>query len=303
MVSTRQYFNTFQLRLSNNMAGKGSQEFTPDAELSAICNKLWELDENRLEPGVDYEIDLQGYTSYGNKVDQARDPLFSRVDEGVLQKPTFKAFISLLDNYTSETGVSEWVTSEEIKENQIFIDRIMETKVMQLAYKVLLKKGKISGTVRDFKHDLYDLWFKLYKRTRGREKADSSGFEHVFVGETKNKEVIGFHNWIQFYLEEKRGNVDYTGWIPPRRRGKGKAVADNSAQLVKLQFKWKDTVKPAGSSFIGTSPEFEMALYTILYYIGKKAYQLEIEDYDVEIVVHSMCNKLGSAYPKALSQV
>ncbi|XP_054772970.2 poly(U)-specific endoribonuclease-A-like [Lytechinus pictus] len=290
------------------MAGKGSQEFTPDAELSAICNKLWELDENRLEPGVDYEIDLQRYTYYGNKgnVDQARDPLFSRVDEGVLQKPTFKAFISLLDNYTSETGVSEEETSEEIKENQIFIDRIMETKVMQHAYKVLLEKGEISGTVRDFKHALYDLWFKLYRRTKGMEKGecDSSGFEHVFVGETKNKEVTGFHNWIQFYLEEKRGNVDYTGWIRPRRRGKGKAVADNSAQLVTLQFKWKDTVKPVGSSFIGTSPEFEMALYTILYFIGKNgANQLEIEDYDVEIVVHFMGNKLGSSYPVALSQV
>ena len=41
---------------------------------------------------------------------------------------------------------------------------------------------------------------------------DSSGFEHVFVGETRRtKEVIGFHNWIQFYLQEKRGNVDYMG--------------------------------------------------------------------------------------------
>lgn len=42
---------------------------------------------------------------------------------------------------------------------------------------------------------------------------DSSGFEHVFVGETRGKEVIGFHNWIQFYLQEKAGNVDYKGYI------------------------------------------------------------------------------------------
>ena len=44
---------------------------------------------------------------------------------------------------------------------------------------------------------------------------DSSGFEHVFVGETRgDKEVIGLHNWIQFYLQEKRGNIDYKGFLP-----------------------------------------------------------------------------------------
>ena len=43
---------------------------------------------------------------------------------------------------------------------------------------------------------------------------DSSGFEHVFVGETRGeKEVIGLHNWIQFYLQEKRGNIDYKGFF------------------------------------------------------------------------------------------
>lgn len=45
---------------------------------------------------------------------------------------------------------------------------------------------------------------------------DSSGFEHVFVGETKGQDVIGFHNWIQLYLQEKLGNVDYKGYF---RRG------------------------------------------------------------------------------------
>jgi len=45
---------------------------------------------------------------------------------------------------------------------------------------------------------------------------DSSGFEHVFVGEIKEDQVVGFHNWITFYLQEKKGLIDYHGYF---RRG------------------------------------------------------------------------------------
>ena len=33
------------------------------------------------------------------------------------------------------------------------------------------------------------------------------------TGETRDKSVIRFHNWIQFHLQEKAGNVDYKGYM------------------------------------------------------------------------------------------
>jgi len=122
-------------------------------------------------------------------------------------------FVALLDNYKAATGVSEEVTPEEVKENRDFIDAIMETKVMKRTHEYLATCGKAPNHVGEFKRYIYDIWFKLYRRTKGSRALDSSGFEHVFVGETRDKEPIGFHNWIQFYLEEKAGKVDYQGYI------------------------------------------------------------------------------------------
>ena len=85
---------------------------------------------------------------------------------------------------------------------------------MKKTQQYLVSKGKSSPDLMQFKRQLYDIWFRMYRRTKGSQALDSSGFEHVFVGETRNsKAVIGFHNWIQFYLQEKAGNVDYQGYI------------------------------------------------------------------------------------------
>ena len=31
-----------------------------------------------------------------------------------------------------------------------------------------------------------------------------TGFEHVFVGEESRGKITGLHNWIQYYIEEKK---------------------------------------------------------------------------------------------------
>ena len=57
------------------------------ANISEACNKLWELDSNRLVYGRDYELQLQCCRRF-NDGDVASKPLFAKVDSSVFEKPT-----------------------------------------------------------------------------------------------------------------------------------------------------------------------------------------------------------------------
>ena len=138
---------------------------------------------------------------------------------------------------------------------------------------------------------LHDIWFKAYGRSRGGRE-DSSGFEHVFVGEVKNDKVSGFHNWIQLYIEEKKGALDYRGYIKPR--GQNEATADDDDHVLTLQFAWNGVEKAVGTSFMGTSPEFEMALYTTCFLVGGEENHITL-DTGVDVFALSIrCYRMGS---------
>ncbi|MFS7924070.1 putative endoU ribonuclease, endoribonuclease EndoU, poly(U)-specific endoribonuclease [Helianthus anomalus] len=268
-------------------------------DLGKACNKLWELDYNRLTPGKDYEIDCgEGKKSY-QKQDMAEGSLFTWLSEDVLTKPTISRFCSLLDNYNPHEGYKEQVTSQEKQEQAAFIEEICRTAPIKYLYKYLCAKGVVSGDYQEFKGLLTSLWFDLYGR--GGTSSCSSAFEHVFVGEIKNRgeqSVSGFHNWLQFYMEEAKGRVDYQGYIFPRRRGE---TPDLETQLLTLQFEWNGVLKSVSSTMIGVSPEFEIALYTLCFYMGGEDNYVELGPYYVNIKCYRLGNKLGSAFPIAES--
>jgi len=261
-----------------------------DNGLNNWCEELWKNDKNRLTPDQDYELDLQGRTRFSyDGPDMAADPLFASVSREALARPTYKAFVALLDNYETATGVAEEVTPKELRENWEFINACYKTDCMRLCYQYLKFKKIINKSPEEFKQDLYDMWFKMYRRSRETRKFDSSGFEHVFVGETRgDKEVIGFHNWIQFYLQEKAKNVDYKGFM----------ASDRNPHLLTVQFSWKGEVKPKGGIFIGVSPEFELALYTVCYMLGEHSYKITLGGEEVIIKCHQTAGKIGTCYPQ-----
>uniref|UniRef100_A0A3Q0T1Z9 Uridylate-specific endoribonuclease n=1 Tax=Amphilophus citrinellus TaxID=61819 RepID=A0A3Q0T1Z9_AMPCI len=277
-----------------------------DQELTKVLNQLWRQDKNRLKPGTDYKISLQGkagYVAQGSNYarDKAKAPLFAYVNEDKLKSiETYKYFISLLDNYEMSTGVSETVTSEELKENELFIDAILKTDVMKCAHQYLVKKGQSPSDPAQFKRQLYNMWFRLYHRERSGGE-DSCGFEHVFVGESKyGQEIIGLHNWVQFYLQEKHGHVDYKGY----KARDNKDTPDEDDHVLNLQFSWKGLVKPVGGSFIGVSPEFEFALFTIIFLMSTEkmtSVVVKVDEYMLELVVCRHGQSIGTSYPKLLS--
>ncbi|KAJ8398885.1 hypothetical protein AAFF_G00417930 [Aldrovandia affinis] len=276
-----------------------------DQELSTIMNELWKLDTNRLKAGTDYTISLQGKAGYvphgsNNARDHAQSPLFSYVDESKLKSmKTYSHFMNLLDNYEMSTGVSESVTEDELAENYRFLDSILETEVMKRAHSYLVSKGKSRSDLRLFKNQLYDIWFRLYHRDRSGGE-DSCGFEHVFVGETKyGKEILGFHNWVQFYLQEKHKHLDYKGY-----KASHNDKPDDNDHVLNVQFSWNGLVKPVGSCFVGVSPEFEVALFTIVFLVsnGRSTHAVvNVDEYQLEVVVYRHGHSIGTSYPKLLS--
>eukprot|EP00834_Sanchytrium_tribonematis_P004305 NODE_204_length_12954_cov_1.347880.p4 type:complete len:326 gc:universal NODE_204_length_12954_cov_1.347880:5988-6965(+) len=252
---------------------------------SAALQKLWDLDVR-----LNININRQGKTTVFNRGDKAKDPLFSSMDLKSLS-PSFQSFIALLDNYTKETGKAEKHGSIELEEQKSFIAAVLKTPVGNYLRSYLTGCG-VSQNAEKY---LIDLWFGLQKRDTHQ---DSSPFEHVFVGEIRNNKVIGMHNWVQAYCEEQKGVFDYQGFVTSPYK---------SQYVTNVQFTWHGYMKQVSSMFIGTTPEFELAMYTISYlHIVKnnlESIDAIFDSVPLKITVHTFGKgKIGGAYPEIARQ-
>ncbi|XP_031568545.1 poly(U)-specific endoribonuclease-B-like isoform X1 [Actinia tenebrosa] len=261
-------------------------------DIGSICQTLWNADNNSLVNGVDFQLNLQKQLRYSNRYDMASRKLFLRVNEQKLKSPTFVAFKALLDNYVRKTGITESSSSQEKSEISRFLTVIMGTKPIKALHKYLVLRRKAPTSESSFKHTLKVMWFYFYRRKAYR---DSSGFEHVFLGEIKTKKratkTSGFHNWLQFYLEEKQNSVNYYGFF---------RVKKNTAPVqVKLQLSWHNYLKPVTSFFLGTSPEFEIGLYTACFVLRpNRRCTCAVNGQTIAIQSYTYSKKyVGSAYP------
>ncbi|XP_045181185.1 uridylate-specific endoribonuclease-like [Mercenaria mercenaria] len=251
---------------------------SPTDPLSAVMNDIWDSDTNRL-------------TSSEVVINTAGNKLFTSVTEDKFSLPTFQAFINLLNNYERKIGVAEILLENSYQEIETFLDAVLATETMAIANVYLLSNGKVGTSPTAFRDTLKELWFNLYSRSSSQSFDDSSGFEHVMVGELKGSTVSGFHSWIQFYLEEKAGSLTYT------------SMASQAEPNMKgAAFTWYGGSKSKGSFFLGTSPEFDMALYSIcalMYPNARCNFTLKGNSVSVQTwdIGHKPGSQIGSAYP------
>lgn len=74
---------------------------------------------------------------------------------------------------------------------------------------------------------------------------------------------------------------------------------DSETQLLTIQFEWNGVTKSVSSTLVGVSPEFEIALYTLCFYMGGENNYVELGPYPVNIKCYRLGNNIGSAFPVA----
>mmetsp|Transcript_26986 Transcript_26986/g.104950 ORF Transcript_26986/g.104950 Transcript_26986/m.104950 type:complete len:116 (+) Transcript_26986:324-671(+) len=105
------------------------------------------------------------------------------------------------------------------------------------------------------------------------------------------------HNWIQLLVQERKSELNYLGYITSR--GVDGDEEPGSEYLMSISFDWKGATKTVGSSFFGTSPEFEMALYTLFFLCGGERNPVKLADrYNIDVVCYTFAGRyIGTCYP------
>jgi len=137
------------------------------------------------------------------------------VNPEAFQIPTIQKVFSIFDNYQLDTHTNEYISPTQRQEESLLVDTFLNTNVMSAAMRFLAAKGFIRQDYYEYKDTLRRIWFNLF--SRGQGKIGSTGFEHIFMAETKQTdsgtEVLGLHNWIFFNAEEIKRHIDYLGYI------------------------------------------------------------------------------------------
>ncbi|XP_044013260.1 poly(U)-specific endoribonuclease homolog [Aphidius gifuensis] len=275
---------------SNPTYSKGNQ--VTDDDLVKLSEALFIKDANNAYRYIN--LNLQKQTTGSNKKDESPQPLFT-VNSQAFNIPTIAKVITIYDNYKLDTRENEYISPAQRNEESLLVDTFLSTNVMSAAMRFLADKGFIAKDYYAYKDVLRKIWFNLY--SRGDGKIGSSGFEHVFLTEIKlGTELTGLHNWIYFNAEEVKKRANYLGYIK-------KVDLGDKAAILSVHATFNGLDKPITTIFVGTSPELEMALYTVCFFVrSEKSCPVSLGGTKFNIITHKFKYRgnelIGSAYPE-----
>ena len=273
-----------------------------NADKTDIFAFIWDLPESHIrttrigdnEKPIDAKAQVilheQGRAKGCLDQDNAPKPLLELKDKTVLDEPTFKTFIALLDNYTAvekkpeltfaQSGDQRWV------EVDTFLDAVFDSVPVQVAVAHIKNDLSPESSLAEIRKMTRKMWFEPYTNRYRSDQPFCVGFEHVFVGEDESNatgapncddRVGGYHSWIKFYLEQQAGKVNYLGYDYPEGN-----VADalEDHKVATMLMRWSpdvkndgghghDLLKKPGGFFIGTRPELEIAFGMLAMYAQK----------------------------------
>ncbi|KRY92128.1 Poly(U)-specific endoribonuclease -like protein [Trichinella pseudospiralis] len=261
----------------------------PDETINEIAYTLQLVDENAAGPN-DAIFYYQDHIKQGHNAQYRFIPCISKSYQ---KKPTVLALLHLMEEFEPQIGRQEVESPRKFKRIDNFMREVMKTKVMNMTYQFLKKLNYAeTDSMETFKQWLEKLWFTTFPRRK--RIVDSSAFEHVFIGELEGKKVKGLHNWIRFAYLESKGKLDYIGYINERQDS-----------VATISFKWSNVTKPVGGMLLGSSPEFDMAIFTLCYLFrpGGKPCRFYYRGCEVTVVSYYIQrngkNFMSTAYPKA----
>lgn len=250
------------LLISSSSAFRNFRKTPEDVELTSFFTRLWNEDSGKTSVGEGrILVDIGGKTTESETMDKATRKLFQFVNEGeIFSHPTVAALLRMHNNYKARASSPEDQerNQTELEEINRFMNLIINTPTMQRAHAFLNQSTLLANYNSSWSRTLRHIWFDLYSRHRG--VMGSSGFEHVFLGEIDDGKVKGQHNWIWFYQMEKKDLINYQGYL---------SAPTSNPFLMSTRFTWpfENHVykKPKTSFIMGSTPEFDMALFTVCF--------------------------------------
>lgn len=226
-----------------------------------------------LDPQADVLLDEGAKAQSVTSAAALERPLFARVNESLFDQASFATFITLLDNYTAREGRPERSPDDPgvAPEIDAFLDAIMDTPPMELAFEHVQQTLDPALTRMAFRTQVRTIWFEPYTNRYQREEPFCVGFEHVFVGEEEDSDKVGgYHSWVKYYLDQRRELVTYLGHDYETEVAQ-LGLADPKVATVVMT--WRSPVEDRGSGqvrlkkpggfLVATRPECDIALGTV----------------------------------------